>query len=177
MKYLLRQMLYTLAMIISIQNQCFAKLAQEFHQSYKKINEELISIRKEFSPTQPKVYFLLDQIEKVNRIIQEALVKKNNYKKKCRDLSAQTDILKNKNLLLKEKVLVLQNELEKTTLNLAQEQNINTVLKQEHEQLKAAPKQSSLTERSTQPSFAEATAGGPAQSLSLTSTSEPISPR
>jgi chromosome segregation ATPase len=136
MKYLLRQMLYTLAMIISIQSQCSAKLSQEFHQSYKKINEELISIRKEFSPTQPKVYFLLDQVEKVNRIIQETLVKKNNYKKKCRDLSTQTDILKNKNLLLKEKVLVLQNELEKTTLNLAQEQSLNSVLRQEKEQLK-----------------------------------------
>lgn len=173
MKYLLRQMLYTLAMIISIQSQCSAKLSQEFHQSYKKINEELISIRKEFSPTQPKVYFLLDQVEKVNRIIQETLVKKNNYKKKCRDLSTQTDILKNKNLLLKEKVLVLQNELEKTTLNLAQEQSLNSVLRQEKEQLKTAP-----TQTPDQSSFAEATAADrQPQSLSLTSTSEPTSPR
>lgn len=167
MKYLSPQMLYLLAMIISIQSQCCAKLAQEFHQSYTKINVELINIRKEFSTTQPKVYFLLDQIEKINRIMQEALTKKNNYKKKCRDLSTQADILKNKNLLLKEKVLVLQNELEKTTLNLAQEQNINTILKQERES--AAAKAKTMTDK--QPLVE------PTQSLSLTSTSDPISPR
>lgn len=180
MKYLSRQILYALAMIILIQSHCAAKCAQEFHLSYKKINEELINIRKEFSATQPKVYFLLDQIEKMNRIMQEALTKKNSYKKKCHDLNTQTDILKNKNLILKQKVFDLQTELEKIAHHLVQEQSINSALKAEKESTAA----NSLRQNGVYPGGSqEATTNRMAepiqepQSLSLTSTSEPISPR
>ncbi len=180
MKYLSRQILYALAMIILIQSYCAGKCAQEFHLSYKKINAELINIRKEFSATQPKVYFLLDQIEKMNRIMQEALSKKNSYKKKCHDFNIQTDILKSKNLILKQKVFELQTELEKITHHLIQEQSINSALKAEKES--AAAKDFEFAQATTdrianRRSITEQTPPQESQSLSLTSTSEPTSPR
>jgi|GEM_PF-5475249 len=176
MKYLSWQTLYVLVMMICMYKTCSAKAAQEFHQSYKKINEELINIRKEFSATQPKVYFLLDQIEKIKKIMQETLIKKSNFKKKCHDFAIQTDILKNKNLLLKQKVFDLQSELEKFAQHLAQEQSINTALKAESAATQASDFTKATTDRQLKTTLQPLSTQVP-QSLSLTSTSEPISPR
>lgn len=152
--------IFIIAVCLNSSSVCFAKKIQEYGQLYKKTSNDLLDIRKEFNGTQPKVYALLDQIDTMNRLVQEIDIKKTTYKKKYRDLSNQTEILKNKNGLLKNKVVALAQELEKTSITLEQEQQLNTSLKDQYDQLK----QTSLHNKST-------------QSFNLTSTSEPNSPR
>lgn len=152
--------------ILNIQSICWAKKLESFQALHKKVSDELISIRKEFSATQPKIYALLDQVDTMNRIIQEVYTKKIAYKKKYHDLANQTDLLKHKNLMLKGKVQTLTDELEKVAQHLAQEQQLTIALKDEQDRLKAS-------KNNVKPILDSQNN----QSLNLTSTSEPISPR
>lgn len=156
--------------LVSILVQCRAKKLQEFELTHKKVGFELISIRKEFNATQPKIYALLDHIDKMNRLMHEVHNKKVTYKKKYHDLTSQTDLLKNKNLLLKEKVQALTEELEKAAQNLAQEQQLSATLKDEHDRLS----KKTITQETDKQSVLNNQEN---QSLNLTSTSEPTSPR
>ena len=167
MKCFVRWSAQIVIILLTIQSLCWAKKIQEFGQTYKKVSDELINIRKEFTATQPRVYALLDQVDSMNRIMHELHNKKNSYKKKYHDLGNQTELLKNKNLMLKEKVLALTGELEKTIQNLAQEQQVNAALKDEYDRLKTARQEIKTPANIIQPD----------QSFNLTSTSEPTSPR
>jgi chromosome segregation ATPase len=155
---------------------CFGKNFKRFQEIHKKVSDDLICIRKEFSATQPKIYALLDHVDALNRITQEIRTKKNSYKKKYHDLNNQATLLANKNLMLKEKVQGLSDDLEKAVQGLAQEQQFSSGLKNELEALKAE-KEVALAQKQNGKTSSSPEEKSDTQSLSLTSTSDPTSPR
>ncbi len=139
------------------------KNSSEIHNVYKKIGAELINLRKEFSATQPKVYSLLDQVDKMYTLTQKAHQKKTNYRKKYKESIQQGAIAQQENMLLQTQVKTLENKLLLVSTKLEEE-------KQLREYIAKAYQEKPTPIKKQEPMLGD-------HSLSLTSTSDPISPR
>ena len=79
--YVYRILLLSVVMEIgSSMSLCCGKRSAEIEELYKKIGEELISVRKEFVQAQPKIYLVLDQLDKMYGIAKTGLQKKKEIK-------------------------------------------------------------------------------------------------
>lgn len=95
---------------------CCASSTEQMQELYKTIGEELISIRKQFTEAQPKIYLVLDQLDKMYGIAKSGL--------QMRDEIA-------KNLKQKEiEITTLKKDLEKTKNELATVQQTSTATQQ-----------------------------------------------
>lgn len=156
----------TINLIFVTQLSC-GKNSSEIHNVYKKIGAELINLRKEFSATQPKVYSLLDQVDKMYTLTQTAHQKKINYRKKYKESLHQGAIAQQANILLQAQVKTLESKLLITSTKLEEEKQLREYIAKAYQE-KPTPAPAPVLQQ--EPLLVD-------QSLSLTSTSDPISPR
>jgi chromosome segregation ATPase len=97
----------------------WAKSTELMQESYKKIADGLIGIRKEFPPAQPKVYAMLDQLDKLHSTAKNVTLKKNTYKKKLLEKTAENAALRNELNTLRSEMSSTKSTLEsaKSTLD------------------------------------------------------------
>lgn len=95
--------LFILPIIFGI-NLLAAKSTVKMQEHYKKIADGLIGIRKEFPPTQPKIYAILDQLDKLHTLAKKAVHKKQLLKQEKNELFIEKTALK-------KEVATAQNEL------------------------------------------------------------------
>ncbi len=92
----------------------YAKSTELIQDAYKKIADGLISIRKEYAPSQTKVYAMLDQLDKLYFSAKTVTIKKNTYKKKLLEKTAENAALKNELSSLRLEVSATKSSLETT---------------------------------------------------------------
>ncbi len=159
---LTHQTLQVITALIITQSYCLAKQIEQFERLHKNVSKELILIRKDFSPAQERVYSLLDNIDKMSSITKNILAKKRNYKtqylKALDEAKARNKEYNDLERAYNEKkdqaqtyLLQLEQERERTQFLERQQQELTSKINLYDETLN--------------------------QSLSRTSTSEPISPR
>lgn len=166
---------------------------------YKQITNELMSIRKEFAGAQPRVYTLLDQVDRMNNLAKTSYLKRhaleaqmNNTTTSAKTLREENKSLKAEISTLKQKLDVTTKFLETTTHQLTSETQRAAKHSKEKRELqgkiaqveqekniksldeKIKEKVSKTVEAEVAAQLKSLTA---AQSLSLTSTSAPNSPR
>lgn len=184
---------------------CVATTLQQMQDLYKNIGDDLMCIRKEFSATQPKVYAVLDRIDKMYNLAKIAAEKKNKYKDVLKNQGAETQKLYEEIAALKTKLSTTESELmsahksledaakavqdeKDQALKLSREKS--KISKEQHELQMQVNKLKSDKEKKPEPkellheikqlkglSEEETALLNQAQSLSLSSTSAPSSPR
>lgn len=95
---------------------CSARRAEQMQELYKKIGEELIAIRKQFTEAQPKIYLVLDQLDKMYGIAKSGLQRKKEIKKNLKEKERE--------------VVALKKELEKTKSELVLAQQTSAASQQ-----------------------------------------------
>jgi hypothetical protein len=157
--------------------------------SYKKVADDLMSIRKDFPNAQPKVYAMLDQLNKLyssaKTAVQEEDILKRKLLEKAKEnvslkqelmtaknekkaIDAEKDVLEKKLEEENAKVLALSHEHKELTTKLVAAETANKKIEQMHQKLQPELEKNELTAMAdikNQPN------------LSRISTSEPNSPR
>lgn len=82
---------------------------------YKQITNELINIRKDFAGAQPKVYTILDQVDKMNNLTKAMYQKRLALESQMNNSSSNTKSLREENKTLKAEVSTLKQKLDVTT--------------------------------------------------------------
>lgn len=182
-----------------------AKTLQHMHDLYKNVSDDLMSIRKEFPATQPKVYSVLDRVDKMYNLAKTAVDKKNKYNDIFKNQSVETQKLYDEINTLKTKLASAEFELANVHKNLNDankmiQEEKNQSIKLAQEKSKISKEQHDLqleinkikSEKEKKPaskdllremkdlkdlSEEEKALLNQAQSLSLSSTSAPNSPR
>lgn len=181
-----------------------AKTLQQMQDLYKNIGNDLMCIRKEFVAAQPKVYSILDQVDKMYNLAKVTAEKKHNLNALLKNQSSETNKLYAEINTLKSKITASEEELMNTRKKLV---NANNALEKEkanklqisQEKIHSQSQQSEPNKSNTH-SIPEKKQSDPgdlmheirslkglseeeknllkqAQSLSLSSTSAPSSPR
>lgn len=188
MKSFARFVLLIVISTFGAKTNCSAKNFKKLQEVHKKISDELIGIRKDFSATQPRIYSLLDQLDSFKRIAEEIRTKKISFKNKYSELNQNVTLLTNKNLELKNKLKLTTDELEKAFKKITQEQQFSNNMKKEiaslHEEKKKREEleKEKIVSTNINNPLSEEKIITPEnilnnQSFNLTSSSEPISPR
>jgi len=181
-----------------------AKTLQQMQDLYKNIGNDLMYIRKEFTAAQPKVYSILDRVDKMYNLAKVTAEKKHNLNALLKNQSSESNKLYAEINALKSKITATEEELMSTRKKLA---NANNALEKEkanisqlsQEKMHSQAQQSEINKTNThvnpdkkQPepgdlmheirslkglSEEEKNLLKQAQSLSLSSTSAPSSPR
>jgi chromosome segregation ATPase len=182
-----------------------AKTLQQMQNLYENIGDDLMCIRREFTATQPRVYSVLDRIDKIYNLAKIAVDKKNRCKDILRNQGAETQKLQEEIGVLKSKLAATESDLETATNQLEEANRVvleekSQSLKLAQEKLKISKEQRDLkmqmknirSEKSKKQehrdllneiknlnglSDEEQVLLNQAQSLSLSSTSAPSSPR
>lgn len=172
---------------------------EQLQSIYKQITNELISIRKEFAGAQPRVYTVLDHIDKMNNLAKTSYQKRHALEAQINSTSSNAKSLREENKSLKAEISTLKQKLDVTTkflentsnqLNSEQQRAAKHSKEKKELQGKIAQveqekniksldekikeKVSKTVEAEVAAQLKSLTA---AQSLSLTSTSAPNSPR
>ena len=176
--------------VIACTNYCalsFAKSAVQMQQLYKKIGSELIVIRKEFTAAQPKVYSLLDQVEKLYAVSKNVHQKKVQYKKLYKTKDLEVVKLKKELSLAKSEVQTTRSQLDFTHKRLeAEKANVSAVIKEKNDFINKVSKLDLQVQAQGKKKMAKSDKLDEkldldgidlGQSLNLTSTSAPTSPR
>lgn len=171
------------------------KSAAQMQQLYKKIGSELITIRKEYSAAQPKVYSLLDQVEKLYAVSKNVHQKKVQYKKLYKVKEIEVVSLKKEIAQMKNEFQSTRSQLDATHKKLeAEKANANNILKEKNEIINKISKLEALSQQQGKKKLSKAekldekmdleaieklkeSGIDLGQSLNLTSTSAPTSPR
>lgn len=181
-----------------------AKTLQQMQDLYKNIGNDLMSIRKEFVATQPKVYSILDQVDKMYNLAKITAEKKHNLNTLLKNQSNETSKLYTEINTLKSKITANEEELVNLRKKLADAKNAlekekATKLQISQEKIHSQSQQSEINKSNTHVnpdkkqidpnvlmheirslkglSDEEKNLLKQAQSLSLSSTSAPSSPR
>lgn len=136
---------------------------QQFEKLHKNVSRELIAIRKEFSPVQDRVYFLLDNIDKMSALTKEISLKKKKYKTNYLQILQENINFKKEQTQLQQTCEQAKTESQALLSQLTQERERSAFLEKQYQSLNLK-----LTQYEEE---------ALAQSLSRTSTSDPISPR
>jgi len=165
---------------------------------YKKVGTELVGIRKEYPATQPRIYRLLDRIDKIYNTVKTSLNAQQDMQAQLKEKNLETMTLQNELVSMKGKLDSVQEKFEMTTKNLeiatksleiekkysdklAQEKTelLTKKHKQKREQKKnnreKKKKKKELTRKDEYHDLDETLSK--LQSLNLTSSSDPSSPR
>lgn len=160
----------------------------QMQQSYKKITDGLISLRKEFSGSQSQVYPLLDQVDKMYSLSKNIYDKRKMLEQQINDvvlhqknLEEENQALKDENGTLKHKLEVTNKVLEEASVKLVTESQRAQARSKENKSLQqqvAQAKKNTENVQHVEADVAEQLRSLAAtQNLSLTSTSAPSSPR
>ena len=119
-----------------------SKIEQQIQSLHKKISDQLLNIRKEYSQTQPIVYSLLDQVCKMYQLSKNTVEKKKKFKKQLnqkeqeqKSLKAELSEVKNKTTELEDKFVQSQNTLAMAAKKLEQKDEIVTFIEKEKNKL------------------------------------------
>lgn len=108
-----RLVYYVLALLPISMCQFVAVRAEEQLQDlYKKIADGLIGLRKEYPASQPKVYALLDQIDKLYKTAKSTEESCNSYKQKLNEKTTEASSLRHEIVTMKNDVLSTKKNLE-----------------------------------------------------------------
>lgn len=182
-----------------------ARMLQQMQDLYNNIGDDLMCIRKEFAATQPKVYSVLDRVDKMYNLAKIVVDKKNKYKDiyktqgaEARKLNEEISTLKARLSTTESELESANNQLEEANKAVVEEKNQSLKLAQEkfkiskeqHELQTQVKKMKSEKDKKPAPkdllhefknlnglSDEEKALLNQAQSLSLSSTSAPSSPR
>lgn len=91
----------------------------QMHEHYKKIADGLIGIRKEYPVTQPKVYGMLDQLDKLLSRAKKTVVKKQQYRQKVQSLTVENTSLKQELSTVRGEVSTVRKSIESARSELA----------------------------------------------------------
>lgn len=130
----MRKVCFSCAMFLflgMISSMCFCQNLEQIQQIYKKIGDELGGIRKENSAMQPRVFSILDQLDKMYALSKESLQENEKIKKLCDDKSVELSALKRENTSLKTDVETLKQKLTTASSYLdEQKSQVNNLLKE-----------------------------------------------
>lgn len=173
-----------------------AKTLQQMQDLYKNIGNDLMSIRKEFAAAQPKVYSILDRIDKMYNLAKLTAEKKHNLSLQLKNQSSETKKLYAEINTLKSKIAAHEEDLATTRKKLEHANNALEREKSQASQLSQAQQDNShkvktdIDKKQSESrdlmheirdlkdlSEEEKNLLKQAQSLSLSSTSAPSSPR
>ena len=87
------------------------RTSEEVSRLHSKISQDLLSIKKEYPPTQPKIYSALDQVSKIYQISKNTLIERKELKTRLNSSSKEFFILKTENSHLKQALDNLKNKL------------------------------------------------------------------
>jgi|GEM_PF-6197147 len=176
----------------------FAKTVTTIQDLYKKMSSELIEVRKEFPSAQPKIYPLLDQLDKLYNTSKNIHTKKQHYKKLFKTRDVELSSLKKEISFMKNELAATKNILESSSRKFEDEKaSLCSMLKEKDDALSKGKKAITLTQNTAQKTPKNNTSVNNfddnfdmetieklkengvdiGQSLSLTSTSAPTSPR
>jgi chromosome segregation ATPase len=141
---------------------CYPKVLDQFNKLHKTACTELISIRKQFAPAEQKVYFLLDQLDKMGSLTKEIHSKKNVYKQKYHQINSTLQQEQENKKNLQASLNTLNQKLIASEQQLDAEKTKTLLLAQHNDELFTKVR-----------SFEDEIG----QSLSRTSSSDPTSPR
>ncbi|MCB9492885.1 MAG: hypothetical protein H6679_01270 [Epsilonproteobacteria bacterium] len=110
----------------------------QIQQLYKKIGDELLEIRRQHAQTQPRVYTLLDHVDKMHALAKEACLEKKEMKRRVKELEHD-------NHVLRVELEGLKRELDTTKLALDQSKSMLLEAK------KSVSQQSRLLAKNTMP--------------------------
>ncbi len=88
-----------------------AKTLQQMQELYRNIGNDLMSIRKEFTAAQPKVYSILDRVDKMYNLAKVTAEKKHNLSVQLKNQSSETKKLYDEINTLKSKIAVHEEDL------------------------------------------------------------------
>jgi phosphoglycerate-specific signal transduction histidine kinase len=94
---------------------CNTKILEQIQILHKDIGSDLMSIRKEFTAAQPKVYSLLDRIDKMYNLAKVAAEKKDLIKTELKNKISENKRLQSELSNLKIKILTAEKELENSS--------------------------------------------------------------
>lgn len=166
-----------------------AKNFSQIQDLYKKIGEDLVSLRKEYAAGQPKIYTILDKVDRMYNLTKGIHQKKKSFKRQMGDRESIVKTLKDENKILKEELFnakqavdSTEKQLEVTNKKLEVEKSQASKLSQEKGALLGKIKQIEsdkgksldLGEKDVEEQLKNIKTN---QSLTLSSTSAPSSPR
>ena len=97
-----------------------AKSTAQMQEHYKKVAEGLIGVRKEYPISQPRVYGMLDQLDKLYSTAKQVAQKKQTFKKKIQEKTAENTALKQDIATLRNDVSSIRKVVENAKSELAQ---------------------------------------------------------
>lgn len=173
-----------LVMIISLgltSRKVFCREIRETHMDtlYKQIGDQLVNIKKEYPACQSKIYVVLDQVDKMYNMAKIKGQQSDQLKETLKNKELENGALQNELVAVKTTLDTTHAKLETTMRNLEQEKKLVAKLSEEkngddHRQTK----DSTTTQKQVSTELADFEAQVTKdQSLNLTSTSEPKSPR
>lgn len=179
--------------LIGIIRSVEAKSFSQIQDLYKKIGEDLGNLRKEYTVGQPKIYTILDRIDRMYNLTVGIHKKKKNFKKLAKENLGEVSVLREENKILKNELLGIQQraditskKLEVVGKQLELEKNQTSKLAQEKGDLTSKIKQFESEKKHMNEKVAKGVEDDVeeqlkhfknGQSLSLSSTSAPSSPR
>jgi uncharacterized coiled-coil DUF342 family protein len=111
--------LVMIAIILLTSVPLMSKNGAQMQEHYKKIADGLIGIRREYPVTQPKVYGLLDQLDKLLSRAKKIVQKKQQYKQKVQTLNAENTVLKQELATVRNEVSNVKKSIESARNELA----------------------------------------------------------
>jgi chromosome segregation ATPase len=107
------KILLLLTVICSVSD-LYAKTLEQMQDLYKNIGTDLMSIRRDFSAAQPKIYAILDRIDKMYNLAKVTAEKKQHLKLLAKNQGSEIKKLNEEINSLKSKVAIHEEELNKT---------------------------------------------------------------
>jgi chromosome segregation ATPase len=90
--------------IITMSSRCNAGPIEQMQELYRNISQDLVDIRKEYVGAQPKVYSLLDQVDKMYTLAKKAVQGSSDQKKDMQNKHSEVVALKSENNNLKKEL-------------------------------------------------------------------------
>ncbi len=103
---------------------CAAKKSmQQLQDLYKKIGTDLGTIKKEYAPVQPRIYSLLDQVEKMYNIAKTSVQKRKNLKKNLKAKTGELVKITQELVILKKEASLTKQKFDNTFKQLETEKS------------------------------------------------------
>lgn len=183
----------TFFLLVSVKKTFCRESETHMDSLYKQIGNQLVSIKKEYPACQSKIYLVLDQVDKMYNLAKTKNQQTEHLKETLKTKELENGTLQNEFVTVKNALDTTQAKLEATIRSLEQEKKLVAKLTEEKRTL-LAKKQTEHEKKATKELTPQAqdntlskqapqdlsdfeTQIAKGQSLNLTSTSEPNSPR
>jgi septal ring factor EnvC (AmiA/AmiB activator) len=153
------------------------KTLQQMKDLYKKIGDDLVTVRKDFTAAQPRIYSVLDQIDKLYNLAKDTVHRRKTVKKSLKEKIAEIKKLHSELSVLKSELGSVKQRLDTTNKQLESEKVHLSQLSKEKGDLLGKVKKLEVQRMKKREQDEALEQAKVLQSLNLTSTSAPSSPR